>query len=274
MEEVGDIRAVPGSPAAVVIKDFGEQVVINRGAGFLGLLVHIVYRAGDEGGFQVYGVHFIDVRIGFPEGIQDLLATLFAVVLLNILLPLFHGQLAAVAKVVHHAKLGDDRTHHGGNLQGRSAEIALQGIAGVVGVGLGGPAHLLALFGKGLGGLVHCPDKLGHRHFFQAFHFRFGDVQVAQDLQHQFLGRAIGVKGVAGDDAGHDDHLVEQALSLGDLPQHGDFATAAGLAKDGHIARVTAKTGNVVPHPAERLHQVGHAYVDRVLILAAKIGEI
>ena len=114
----------------------------------------------------------------------------------------------------------------------------------------------------------------GVGHLLQLFHLGFGDVQVAQAFQHQGLGVIGGVEQGPAQHAGHDNHLVEQALGLGDLPQHGDFPAAAGLAEDGHVVRVAAKAGDVVPHPAQGLHQVGHAHVYGVPILLPKGGQV
>ena len=167
-----------------------------------------------------------------------------------------------------------DAAHHGGLLQGGGAEVSLQGVAGVVGVGLGRPVDAVALGLPGLHGFVHRPDELGRGHLLQLFHLGFGDVQVAQDFQHQGLGVIGGVEQGPAQHAGHDDHLLEQVLRLGDLPQDGDLPSAAGLAEDGDVPRVAAEVRDVLLHPAQGRHQVGHAHVDAVPVLLPKVRQV
>ena len=149
-----------------------------------------------------------------------------------------------------------------------------QGVAGVVAVGLGRPVDPLALALQGGAGLVHRPDKLGHRHFFQLLGVLFVDLKGLQNLQHQLLGGTGGVKIPGGDNAGHDDHLLEQVLGLGNLPQHGDLGAAAGLAEDGDVLRVAPKAGDVLLHPAQGLHQIGHAHIYAVPVFLPEIEHV
>ena len=264
---------MPSCPAAVVIEDLGEHVIVDGGAGLRGLLLHILHRIRQEEILQVCGVDDRRIGVDLAERVQNLLASLFPIVLLHQALLLFHRELRPLAVILHFAKLRNDGAHHGGNLQRSGAETAMEGIAGIVLVGHGGPVDLLSLGFQSLCGLVHRPDKLGHRHLFQLLHIFFLNAQVLQNLQNQLFGGTGGDK-VIFHHAGHDNHLVEQALCLGDLSQHGHLHAAAGLAEDGHIVRVSAKAGDVVPHPAESLYQVGHAHVHRVLIFLPKIGKI
>ena len=67
---------------------------------------------------------------------------------------------------------------------------------------------------------------------------------------------------------------MEQALGLGNLPQHGDLCPAAGLAEDSHVAGVAAKLCDIVPHPAQGLNQVGHAHVYGVPVLIPEGGHV
>ena len=149
-----------------------------------------------------------------------------------------------------------------------------RGVAGIVAVGLGGPVDPFALALQNGAGFVYRPDKLGHRYLLQLLGVLFVDLQGLQNLQHQLLGGAGGVKIPGRDDARHDDHLLEQVLRFGDLPQHGDLGSAAGLAEDSDVLRVAAKGCDIFLHPAESLHQVGHAHVHRIPILFAEVGHI
>ncbi len=67
---------------------------------------------------------------------------------------------------------------------------------------------------------------------------------------------------------------MEQPVRRGNLHQVEDFSPAAGLAEDGYIIRVAAKTGDIVPHPFQGRHQVRVACVGGVLVLLPIGGQI
>ena len=265
---------MPGGLAPVDVEDLGEEVVVHRGAGLGGLLLHVRHGGGQEHGVVVRGEGRVGAGEGLAEGRQNLLPALFAEVGLHRGLPLLLGQGLPVSLGPEGGELRDDAAHHGGLLQGGGAEVSLQGVAGVVGVGLRGPAHPLALGLQGLYRPVDSPDELGRRHLFQLLHFLLPKAQLGEDLQHQLPAGALAVKLPGGDDAGHDDHLLEQVLRLGDLPQDGDLPSAAGLAEDGDVPRVAAEVRDVLLHPAQSRHQVGHAHVDAVPVLLPKVRQV
>ncbi len=133
---------------------------------------------------------------------------------------------------------------------------------------------MLALLVQAFNGPVHRPDELGRGHLFKALGFTLRYVQVLEYLQHQ-LPALNGVLVPAGThNPGHDDGLVEETVGLGYLAQHGNLGAAAGLAEDGDVLRVAAEVRYIVPHPAQGLHQVGHAHVHGVLVFLAEGGHI
>src|SRR5208283_2118571 len=71
-----------------------------------------------------------------------------------------------------------------------------------------------------------------------------------------------------------DDGFVKETFGRGHGEEGADFASAAGLAEDGHIAGIASKTADVVVHPLKRRHDVEHADVSRVGKVGACAAQI
>ena len=67
---------------------------------------------------------------------------------------------------------------------------------------------------------------------------------------------------------------MEQTVCLRHLHERPDLCPAAGLAENGHIVRISAKTADVVTHPLKSCNDIQISCIGRSLILFSKGGEV
>ena len=74
--------------------------------------------------------------------------------------------------------------------------------------------------------------------------------------------------------AAHNDGLVEEPRRRRGLQQGLHLAATAGLSENGHVAGVSAESGNIVMHPLQRGHQVRNACIAGIGVLLSEGGHI
>ena len=105
--------------------------------------------------------------------------------------------------------------------------------------------------------------------FFRCFY--------SQGFHHELTHLPAGAYAVeqgAALNAAHDDAFVVKPIRSGRLQKGGHLHSASGLAEDGHISRISAKSCNVAVNPLQRGYHITGTCVAGVFVLFAEFGQI
>ena len=70
------------------------------------------------------------------------------------------------------------------------------------------------------------------------------------------------------------DPFVEETVGYGHLEKHLHLAASAGLTEDGHIVRITAEGGDIIPHPFQRQYDIHHSQAAGIPVLLPVAGQV
>ena len=152
------------------------------------------------------------------------------------------------------------------------AETDPQRVAPVERIWVRTAAHILPGCFQRRADLLISPGKSGVIRRFQLLHGAD-----AQFLHHGFgklFSAALRVRQYRADDPAHHNSLRIQPVRRRGLQQRGHLRSAAALAENGHIFRIPAKGGDILPDPLQRRNDVISAGVSGIFVFLPKIGKV